>query len=138
MVNEGTPILLNYILQRTVNNYADWLCMLWTNSSLSPVPTTVYASLTEATFTGYARKTLAHGTWQAPTIIASSYAESVYDTAPLSWTNAGVTAQQIYGYAVITPTSPKIMWLQQFDASFSLVPGGTVTFSPAIDLGTLP
>lgn len=138
MANEGTPIMLNYVLQRAVNNYADWLLMMWVDAAYSPAPASVYADLTEATFTGYSRRTLAHATWQAPTIVSGTYAQSLYDTTPLSWTNSGVTSETVYGYAVITPTASKILWLQKFDTPVLMVPGGTVVFTPSIDLGTLP
>ena len=137
MANEGTPIMLNYVLQRVANNYTDWLCMLWSNSSLSPSPTTVYANLTEATFTGYARRTIDHTKWQAPTIIGSVKAQSLYDTVPLSWTNTG-SIQDVYGYAIITPSAFKILWSQKLDAPISIATGGTIQFQPAMELGTEP
>lgn len=134
MANTGTPILLNYLLQRTANNYPDWLLMLWTNSSLFPTPATVYADLSEATFTGYARQTIIHAGWGAPAIISSTFARSTYGSL-FSWTNTG-SAQPIYGYAVITPSPFTLIYCQKFDAPAPMDPGGTLQFSPIIDFGT--
>lgn len=137
MANDGSPTLLNYVLQRTANNYADWLIALWTNSSLSPYPTMSFSVLHEATFTGYARVTLDHTKWQAPTIVTMDRASSKYDTASIVWTNSGVTTDDIYGYAVITPVTFTLLWSQQLDAPISLPPGGSMALQPILDLGTL-
>ncbi len=133
--NEGKTFLLDYITQKVVNNYTDWQLMLWTNASLSPSGTTVYANLTEATFPGYARVVLTHSLWGAATIV-SNQAVSVWGGTQPIWTNGG-SAQPIFGYAYVTTSSPKIMLIQKYDTPVPMDPGGILTMVPQINLSNL-
>ncbi len=133
--NEGKPDLLAFLLGQTANTFADWLLMLWQNSSLSPGPATVYANLTECTFPGYSRVTLTKNLWSVPGIV-SDQAVSSWTGATPTWTNTGA-AQPCYGYAFITPTASKIVMIQQWDSPVPMGTGGILAFTPQVILDSL-
>lgn len=134
--NESLPSLLSYWIGKSSNAFAAWELMLWSNSAYSPSQGSVFGDLVEATFGGYARFTLTQPTWTSPTVI-SDKAVSTYGVTPLSWTVTS-SPQTLYGYAIITPSSSKIIAIQAFDAAIPLVTGGILGVLPRLEFTTEP
>jgi membrane-bound lytic murein transglycosylase B len=127
--------LLAYWLGKTSNSFSDWQLMLYSNS-LTPSQSTVFADLTEATFGGYSRITLGKSTWQSPAVTLGK-SRSTYGTDPLMWIVAS-GSETIYGYAMITPSSPVIRAIEAFDTPFTVTPGGVLTLIPKMTFTTDP
>jgi len=87
----------------------------------TPVAGTVTGDFTEATFTGYVRKTIIRSDWQPPTFV-SPRAEMLLFTAPSEWTNGGGPVT-VYGAYVVGVTTGVTLWAERF-ADPQLVPGG--------------
>lgn len=134
--NEGLPDLLAYWIGQQPNTFADWALILWTNPSYTPSQASVYADLVEATFPGYSRVTLTKSSWLSPTIVGDK-AVSTWGTTPVLWTNTG-SLVTIYGFAYITPVSPKIRALELFDYPVPVVTGGQVGLLPYLEFTTEP
>lgn len=133
--NEGLTDQLDYILRSTISGVANWQLVLFTNN-LTLSQTTVYADLVLATFTGYGAVTLTRSSW-VPAYIDSGKAKSTYTTTPVLWTCTG-GAQTIYGYAIVTATSPVIRYVEKFASPVALAVGGILGVLPEVTLGTAP
>ena len=133
--NEGLADQLAYIIKSTISGVADWELMLWIND-IEPDQDTVYADLTEATFDGYGRVTLVRSDWTSPTIIADQ-AVSTYTTTPQVWI-VGSGPQTVYGYAVVTPSSPVIRIIERFEPPPTVDVGGIVAVLPKYRFTTMP
>lgn len=134
--NEGLTDLLAYMIRTTISGVADWLMVLWTNTSLTPGQSTVYSDLTLATFTGYSAVTVTRGTWTAPTIV-SDKAVSTWGTTATLWTNTG-SSQTIYGYAMVTASSPVIRLIEKFASPVVLATNGIIGVLPQFTFTTAP
>jgi len=131
--NEGLPALLDYMIRATISGVVDWELMLWTND-ITPDQGTVYADLTEATFTGYSRPTITRGTWTAPAVSAD-HAVSTYDSVPISW-SCSAGSETVYGYALVTVTSPVIRFVERFAVPAVMSPGAVLAVLPRLTLTT--
>lgn len=102
--DEGENFIANLILKKTDTDRGTGLDLgLFTNSSVSEA--TTEASLTEPTGTGYARKTLADGSWTV-TGDTGAYAQQTF-TAGGDWTG------DVYGYFIATKgTTPRIIAIE--------------------------
>jgi hypothetical protein len=105
-----------------------------------PSASSIVTDFTEATFTGYASKTLTGSltgtTWSTPT---GSPSVSSYDAAsPQSWTlTAG--SQEILGYYYVGASTGIYYGAQSFASGITLTTGqATMTLIPSISQGTLP
>lgn len=133
--NEGLPDLLAYWLGKTVNTFFDWQLVLWKNS-FTPVQSTVYADIVLATFTGYSPVTVVKANWTSP-VIDTDKAVSTWNTTPQLWTcTAG--SETIYGYALVTPSSPKILAIERFASPVPVAPGGIIGVLPRLTFTTAP
>lgn len=133
--NEGLPALLDYILRDDVDGVADWELILFVND-ITPDQDTEYADLTEATFTGYSSVTVTRGDWTAA-VIDSDVAVSTWGAAATTWTNTG-SEQTVYGYAMVTATSPVIRLIERFASPVVLATNGILGLLPRVTLGTAP
>lgn len=133
--NEGLPALLDYILKDNVDGVADWELILFVND-ITPDQDTEYADLTEATFTGYSSVTVTRGDWTAAEI-ADDVAVSTWGTSATTWTNTG-SEQTVYGYAMVTATSPVIRLIERFASPVVLATNGILGLLPRVTLGTAP
>lgn len=133
--NEGLADQLAYIVKATISGVDPWQIMLFQND-ITPDQDTVYADLTEATFDGYSRYTLTRSEWQSPTIVADK-AVSTYGTVPLVWIAASA-GETIYGYALVTQTSPVIRAIQRFGSPPTLAVDGILAVFPTYRYTTMP
>lgn len=134
--NEGLADQLDYILSAPISGVLPWLLILWTNDDLVPAQDTVYADLTEATFTGYSRVTLARATWTAA-VISDDAAVSTYDTVPTQWMPTGAP-EIVYGWAIITPVDSVIRYIEPFPSPVTATTGVPLGVIPQVGLTTLP
>lgn len=133
--NEGLTDLLSYWIGKQSNAFASWQLMLWKND-ITPDQDTVYADLTEAAFVGYSRVTINPATWVSP-IIDDDKAVTTYGTDPVTW-NVTSGTETIYGYALITPTSPVIRSIERFADPVLVGAGGIIGVLPRITFTTEP
>jgi hypothetical protein len=145
--DEGETRLLTEILDgATVRE--NWTLKLYQNN-YTPVASSSAANFTEATFTGYAAKTLTRtitaSTWQAVAEGAPSGAwnpqanvgKSTYGSSAQVFSITGGTAQTIYGYFVVGATSGKVLFAEIFAAPRTLNPPlDTLSFTPAFEFGS--
>lgn len=86
-------------------------CRLFTNN-YTPVAGTVTANFTEASFAGYAAKTVNRSEWTVP-VIDAGRAKSLYGLAPFVWTNTGSTVT-VYGAFIVGLTTGVTLWCERF------------------------
>lgn len=133
--NEGLPALLDYMLKDDVSGVGPWELILWTND-ITPDQDTEYGDLTEATFTGYSSVTVTREDWTAA-VIDSDVAVSTWGETPTTWTNTG-SEQTVYGYAMVTATSPVIRLIERFASPVVMGTNGILGLLPRVTLGTAP
>lgn len=131
---EGIADLLAYICTPSGGTAPDWQLRLWVNN-LTPTYATVLADLTEATFTGYARKAIARATWGVPTV-AAGCATILYGTAPQQWTVGAATTEKVYGYALVDAIAGKLRFVQRLEAAdiVAISVGQVLKLQPKITL----
>ena len=127
----GELELLDKMLKDALTVDEDYTLKLYTNNE-TPTQASVAGDFTEATFTGYAAKTLTRAGWNAATTI-SNKASATYGTDQ-TWT-AG-SSQTIYGAYVIGTTSTTLLWAELFASSVSLVDTDTLTYTPVVTLNS--
>ena len=97
---------------------------------ITPADADVAGTYTEASFTGYAAKTLTAGSWSVAQN-GSAAAEGSY--AEQSWTNTGPSTA-VYGYFVIDATSGTLLWAERFAPTITLASGDTLKLTPKFTL----
>lgn len=133
--NEGLPSLLAWMLRDDTSALPSNTLILYAND-LTPTQSTVYADLTHATFTGYSPETIDRASWTSP-VIDSDHAVSTWNTTPIVWLVSG-GSETIYGYAVVTPSSPVILWVERFASPIAVSAGGALALLPRFALTTEP
>lgn len=127
--DEGETFILNQVLKNiTTDRGTDLHMGLFTNSTVSE--TTTYASITEPTGTGYARKTLTDASWTVSgTGTAATYAAQVF-TATGTWVG------NVYGYFIATKgSSPRLLALETISGGpYSFVNLDSISITPSITL----
>jgi len=131
----GLADQLDYMLRAAIVGVLPWELALFTNNPTFS-QATVWADMTEATFTGYSRVTLTRATWTAATII-SGRAVSTWDTVPVQWTCTG-SPQTIYGAAILEPVSNKVRKAEKFASPVVQAVGGILQFLPRWTYTTEP
>ena len=125
----------------------DWSLGLF-NAAVTPSETDTAATYTahEATFAGYARKTLTRSvsptTWNAPVLQAPSGApawsgrtqvgHTQYGSTPQSWTCSG-TGDSVYGYFIVGATSGKLICAELFATPRTLANGDSLSMTPVFE-----
>lgn len=133
--DEGIGAQLGYILSATITGVVDWQLILFTND-ITVDASTVYADLTEATWAGYTRRTLARAMWTAPTV-SDGCATSTYTTSPQVYSVGTVDPDTInYGAAYYDPGGGVLRWCQRFDDADlnALTTGGQFQILPTYTL----
>lgn len=101
-------------------------------SNTTPGETDTTATYTEATFTGYAEKTLTGASWTVTNADPSeaSYAAQTYTSS------AGSQNQSVYGYYVTNSAGTVLLWAERFtDGPYTIVNNGdTITVTPKFTL----
>jgi hypothetical protein len=133
--NEGLPTLLGWMLRDDTSAVPSNTLILF-SSDTTPTQATVYADLTEAGFTGYSPVTIDRATWTSP-VVDDDHAVSTWDTTPILWLPES-GPQIIYGYAVVTPSSPVILWCERFATPITVEDGGVLALLPRFALTTEP
>ena len=127
----GEIQLLTKMLQATLSVDENYILKLYSNN-VTPDNTFITTSLTEASFTNYAAKTLARASWSTPTTISGA-ATSTYATQ--SWT-CGASGQTVYGYWVQGATSGTLLWAEKFATSRTLATGDILNVSLSFSLNS--
>jgi hypothetical protein len=118
------------------------------NSNITPSETDTASTYTahEATFSGYAAKTLTRSigasTWNTPVSQAPSgsppwssrtqVGHSQYGSSPQTWT-CGATGDTIYGYFITGATSGKLICAEAFATPRTLANGDTLSVTPVFE-----
>ena len=131
--NEGLPTLLDQMIRTLASGFVDWTLVLWDND-IVPDQDTEYADLNIASFGGYSDVTVDHTEWTSPTII-DDRAVSTYTADPLEWIMSSGSGY-VYGYAIVTSTSPIILWCERFAVPEPISAGRTLSLLPRITLTT--
>lgn len=131
--NEGLPTLLDQMIRTLASGFVDWTLILFVND-ITPDQDTVYADLTEASFGGYSSETIDHTLW-TPATVVDDHAVSTYTEDPITWEMSSGSGY-VYGYAIVTSTSPKIMWVERFAVPEPISAGRTLSLLPRITLTT--
>lgn len=143
---EGDARLLTELLGGATPE--DWQLGLF-NSAITPSEADTAATYTahEATFDGYARKTLTRSvsdsTWNTPVLQVPAgsppwssreqIAHSKYGSAPLSWAIAGA-GEVVHGYFIVGATTGILILAEQFGAPRSLHSGDTLSITPVFEV----
>ena len=140
--NEGEVQLLTELLSG--GTLEDWeLGLFTTNPTLAATDNEAAILAYEATFSGYARKTLTRSvsgsTWSTPSSSAptgtwsstqAAVAESTYNaSAPQTWTYSGSSAV-LYGWFLVGATSGKLILTKLFPSSQPIEDTNTISFAP--------
>ena len=131
---EGIALQLSAILNEPITGYGNLQVILWVND-YTPTAATTLADLVEATWSGYARKTVVRGSWEAPTVTGAC-GVTTYTTMPQEWTVTATTTQVNYGWALYDSFHNVLWFVQRFDNA-DLVPlpvGYTVKLLPRYTL----
>lgn len=131
--DQGELRLLDTMLKLALSTNENHILKLYQNN-YSPTSAAAVGSFTEATFTGYAARTLTRSTWNSAATV-SNKAESSYGTTPQSWT-CGTTGNTIYGYWVEGSTSAKVLWAEYFSTSRVLASGDVLNITPKFTLAS--
>jgi hypothetical protein len=100
---------------------------LYTNA-VTISPATVFGSLVEASFSGYARQVPSG--WTVNGIIANI---AVQSANTITFTNSGGSATSVQGYFFNLTSGPILVGIEQFSgAPISIAAGGTLTVNPVI------
>lgn len=125
LVDEGENRILNILLGALAVD-ANLYLGLYTNTT-EPLETANLAAITEPAGNGYARKTLARGSW---TIVAdlASFAQQTFTAAGGNWGN-------VYGYFIATSSdgTGKLLFVEQFsDGPYNVNDGFSVKVTPKV------
>jgi hypothetical protein len=125
----GEVELLDKTLKDALSVDESYTLKLYTAISPALGEGSVAGDFTEATFTGYAAKTLTRAGW-AGASTSSGTTSSSY--AQQSW--SPTSAQTVLGYYVIGTTSGVLLWAEAFASSRSLQNGDTLLLTPKMEL----
>lgn len=127
--NQGEQLMLEAIANKTAPQDLD-LCLF--KNDYTPVEGTTEASVTAATFTGYAVIQLTAASWTVTPGNPSSmaYAQQTFTST------AGSQNEAIYGYYLKQRTSGKLVWAERFtDGPYTIVNNGdAIKVTPTITL----
>jgi hypothetical protein len=111
--DEGIADQLAYILSATISGVLPWQLLFFTND-VTPTHATVLSDLLEATWSGYARRSLDRSVWTTPTVFGGC-ATSTYGTDPQQYSVGIVGDVTNYGAALVDASLGVIRWIQRFD-----------------------
>lgn len=128
----GERYLADRALKGT-NNGNNYSLKLYSAVSGGLVEGTVAGDFTEATFAGYAAKTLTPAGWNAAATLAG-VSSSTYSAAQTFTRSTTGTNEAILGYYIIDATTGTIIWGEAFSATRNFVNAGDAdTFTPYIE-----
>lgn len=99
-------------------------------NSVTLSDSTVWADLTEATFTGYASQSLSRAGWNEPTVGSVTY----INRSAVTFSCSG-GSQDVYGYAVTYTDggTTYILWAESFSSPITISSGGSIQITPKIE-----
>jgi hypothetical protein len=112
--DEGLGDTLADILKNEPEVLIAWSLVLFAND-IDPTRTTVYADLVQPTWSGYSSRSLARDGWLEP-VVTAGCAVTTYGTDPQMWTVGEVTAELVYGWALLDPSRGRLRFVQRFDS----------------------
>jgi hypothetical protein len=130
---QGELRLLDTMLKLALSTNENHILKLY-KADYTPTSSTASGSFTEATFNGYAARTLTRANWQT-TVLVSGKGQSSYGSSPQSWT-CGTTGNTIYGYWVEGSTSAKVLWAERFTTSRVLGTNDVLNLTPQFTLAS--
>lgn len=130
--NVGEIELLDKMLKDDLQVNEDFTMKLYTAVSPALDKDSEAGDFTEATFTGYAAKTLLRAGWNGSSTVTDK-AESVYSAAQ-TWT-AG-SAETLKGYYVIGATSGILLWAETFAGDWAVSASVVVNVTPKFTLNS--
>ena len=136
--NEGETLIANLIFKNAdVNRGTNLQLVLFTNSAFTDTAT--YASLTEPSTGGYARKTLTDGSWSITADTGTGTVGAVASYAVQTFTPSGASWAGVYGAAIVTTgTTPKILaFVIDPNAPITVPDGIAYNVTPSIPVGRL-
>lgn len=136
--NEGELRLLRWMLKSTFigtgtgsGESSDFLEIGLFKNDFFPVPSMVFGDLTEADFTGYARKEIDREDWAEPVAGSGSDAGKAVITAPDQvFSSSDVSSQELFGYFILDPSDNTLLWAERFATSRTIENGQSVTIRP--------
>jgi len=106
------------------------------SNNVTPSESDTAATYTEATFTGYAAKTLTSSqsaaTWAVPTTSAGTTSSTYGGGTAQSW--SPTSSQTIYGYFIVGATTGILWWAELFATAKNLSSGDTLNLTPRFEL----
>lgn len=127
ITNAGENTLLDWALRST----GEALTLRLYVNDYTPTATSAWANFTEASFGGYAVKTLTRASWVAPTTNVAGAGSISY--AAQQWSATG--AATVYGYYVCTAGNV-VVWAQRFSVPRVLTSGAVLTLTPSFTLAS--
>lgn len=134
--DQGKTILLDLATGKVSNAALGWLFGLWVNTGYTPSDTSVFADLTFATWSGYAPLVLTQSTWTSA-VIDTGTGYSTWGSMASTFT-VGTSPQTVQGWAIYTPSSPKIIALQACDTPIPTIAGMLLDVLPALRDKSIP
>jgi hypothetical protein len=119
------------MLKDNLSTGEDYVLLLFQNN-YTPDADADDTSFTEATFNGYAARTLTRTSWKAA-VANGTVAESSYGSSPQSWT-CGTTGNTIYGYWVEGTGGADVLWAERFATQRVLADGDVLNITPKFTL----
>lgn len=130
---QGELRLLDTMLKLALSTNEAHILKLY-KADYTPTSSTAVGSFTEATFNGYAARTLARATWNSATLVTGK-GQTSYGSSAQSWT-CGTTGNTVYGYWVEGSTSAKVLWAERFGTSRVLANGDVLNITPQFTLAS--
>lgn len=131
-------VYLVNVLQTEINNLPGDAVVVLLQSNWTPDPALVWSTLNESTFGGYARVPL---TWVGvvtdPGTIGNA---TIYGNLAVFVCTGGPQPQNIYGYAVISPSTPQpLLWSELlFGGPVVINAGQAYAVQPVMILQSIP
>lgn len=122
------------LLERTNPLATSWQLLLFVND-FTPTPATTLANLTEPSWTGYSRYTLARSGWGVP-VVTTGCAVSTHGTSPYQFTQGGGPTQKVYGYALFDAVASRLELVVRLDTpdQLDVESGQTYSLQPRYTL----
>ncbi len=130
--NVGEVELLNKMLKAQLQTNENYTLKLYSAVSPALDEDSVAGDFTEASFGGYAAKTLLRANWNTATTV-SDKATSTYNAAQ-TWTAS--SAQTILGYYVLGATSGVLLWAESFPSAVAVAVSDIVSVTPKLTLNS--
>jgi len=131
---QGAELLLRFMFGQADPVADGWSIVMYEND-YTPLPSSVFADFTFASFPGGDPIGLDLSGWGDYTVVSDRVKASYIPSFIPQWTNGGSTTT-VYGYLVYDATETKVLFAERFDTPRVLNPAGSITIYPTFDGGT--